>query len=120
MQQELIAQGYSESFMFSPGPHRHGAPAKLFLKHSVSSSYVPLEAPPAMPAAPEPMPIPDPVVPADFLPPADDPGSLSPESVFKHGPRNAPAVPDDASVIAWVEQQLARNITIDQGPFIAS
>ena len=41
LQQELIAQGYSESFMFSPGPHRHGAPAKLFPKHSVSSSYVP-------------------------------------------------------------------------------
>ncbi len=58
------------------------------------------------------MPIPDPVVPA---PPADDPGSLSAESVFKHGPRNAPAVPDDASVVAWVEQQLARNVAIDQG-----
>ena len=110
LQQELIAQGYSESFMYSPGPSRHGVPAKLFPKHSVSSSYVPPEAPPAMPAAPEPSPIPEPDVPADSMPPAEEPGSP-----FKHGPRNAPAVPDDESVIAWVEQQLARNITIDQG-----
>ncbi len=41
LQQELVQQGFSDTFMFSPGPNRRGHPAKLFPKHSVSRSYVP-------------------------------------------------------------------------------
>ena len=50
LQQELVQQGFSDKFMFSPGPNRRGHPAKLFPKHAVSSSYVPPEVPPAPPA----------------------------------------------------------------------
>ncbi len=97
LQQELVSLGFSDKFMFTPRPNRRGHPAKLFPTHSVSSSYVPPVAPPA------PIPFLAPVVPADPRGSADDPGAISPESIFKKGVRDAPAPPDDASVKAWVE-----------------